>query len=895
MVKTIGTGLSEKIVASEIFIASFRQLERLCAENFLLGSRDNSSQGVSEDLDVPRLLRFADILSHSELPLHRELAYTVVALLQELLVTDTLSPELEATISGFTEAIMIELGNFPAIKTLRRRSELELVPPRSKELTRALKHAIQETSQGEAVFTDAQATIVRSLEGASFFSFSGPTSLGKSFIIKDTLYGLVQKPELENRSIVVLVPTKALITQTVVDLRDVLADLPEVHVSPHPQLSYFLRRRFSRTVFVFTPERLLSYVPEAPREIDYLFVDEAQKVISENDTRSPLYYHAINETLRKFATKLIFASPNIDNPEIFLQLFQKSPEGSIAVPERTVSQRRYLVDFVDQKVSHFEQHFGTADNEYQVPPQWANKFDVVRELSRSNQSIVYINSARGTVTGACEFADSLPDKHDPRLDTLASFAAENVHEDYYLIRCLKKGVAFHHGRMPQELRDKIEELFSVTDSPLQFVFCTSTLLEGVNLPAKNIFVLSDRHGLKMLTRLDFENLIGRAGRLTYDFSGNVICIRDKATAWKGTTRELIRGAGTHRAESFLVNPRKGRKKEYTDIERVLTDKPLPKGRSEESRKATEQYASILTLHELYGQSSPLKDYFVDRIDNAKDILKKVSLSIAAPPEVLRNAPDIPSSSQDGVWNRMKADPASARLVPTDADLTKTSSYLSVLLRIYSEYDWNRQEAIGPDSLVPKRKTSMEPITARLRYWANLMRNWTSGKPLSQIIKGSIRYYETNGEITYRDFESETTYTTEPFIKSDPRHINLVIEETLLDIEVGLRFKIMRYLQNHYELARLAVGQEEAGMNLASLVEYGTSDPVAIALQDAGLSRGAALKVASNFGEFVEVSDDGDLIDLKVDELINAVASDLEVLDELTELFPRQTVSEEVAE
>ncbi|SDS99422.1 Helicase conserved C-terminal domain-containing protein [Pseudarthrobacter equi] len=895
MAKTIGTGLSERIVASEVFVDSFRQLERMCAETFLLVSEDPSSQDASGELDVPRLLRFADILSHSELPLHRELAYTVVALLHELVATDMLDSDMAATVSGFTEAIMIELGNFPAIKTLRRRSELELVPPQSKEVTRALKHAIQETSQGDSVFTDAQATIVRSLEGASFFSFSGPTSLGKSFIIKDTLFGLVQKPELENRSIVVLVPTKALITQTVADLREVLAGLPEVHISPHPQLSYFLRKQFSRTVFVFTPERLLSYLPKAPREIDYLFVDEAQKVISEHDTRSPLYYHAINETLRKFATKLIFASPNIDNPEIFLQLFQKSSEGSIAVPERTVSQRRYLVDFVDRKVSHFEQHFGTADNEYPIPPQWSNKFDVVRDLSRSNQSIVYINSARGTVMGACEFADSLPERHDPRLSSLAAFAAENVHEDYYLIRCLKKGVAFHHGRMPQDLRDKIEELFSATDSPLQFVFCTSTLLEGVNLPAKNIFVLSDRHGLKMLTRLDFENLIGRAGRLTYDFSGNVVCIRDKATTWQGTTRELIRGAGTHKAESFLVNPRKGRKKEYTDIERVLTGKPLPKGRSEEARKATEQYASILTLHELYGQSSPLKDYFVDRIDNAKDILKKVSQSIAVPQEILRNAPDIPSGSQDGVWNRMKADPASARLVPADADLTKTSTYHAVLLRLYSEYDWNRQESTAPDSLVPKRKTSMDPITARLRYWANLMRNWTSGKPLSQIIKGSIRYYETNGEITFRDFDSETTYTTETFIRSDPRHINLVIEETLLDIEVGLRFKIMRYLQNHYELARLALGEDEAGMNLASLVEYGTSDVVAIALQDAGLSRGAALKVASDFAGYVQVADDGDLINLKIDELINAVASDAELLDELTELFPRQPIAKEVAD
>ena len=43
------------------------------------------------------------------------------------------------------------------------------------------------------------------------------------------------------------------------------------------------------------------------------------------------------------------------------------------------------------------------------------------------------------------------------------------------------------------------------------MFCTSTLLEGVNLPAKNIFIFSNAIGNSKFSDVDFWNLAGRAG------------------------------------------------------------------------------------------------------------------------------------------------------------------------------------------------------------------------------------------------------------------------------------------------------------------------------------------------------------------------------------------------
>jgi hypothetical protein len=71
---------------------------------------------------------------------------------------------------------------------------------------------------------------------------------------------------------------------------------------------------------------------------------------------------------------------------------------------------------------------------------------------------------------------------------------------------------------------------------LDYLICTPTLLEGVNLPAKNIFLFSDRYGgatgKEKHSALSFWNLLGRAGRITFGLSGNVYCIEGSIEKYK---------------------------------------------------------------------------------------------------------------------------------------------------------------------------------------------------------------------------------------------------------------------------------------------------------------------------------------------------------------------------
>ena len=61
--------------------------------------------------------------------------------------------------------------------------------------------------------------------------------------------------------------------------------------------------------------------------IHYLFIDEAQK-ISEKEGRIAFYYQIVEMLYRnEVQTHVIFASPHIPNPDIYLELLPDSLEG----------------------------------------------------------------------------------------------------------------------------------------------------------------------------------------------------------------------------------------------------------------------------------------------------------------------------------------------------------------------------------------------------------------------------------------------------------------------------------------------------------------------------------------------------------------------------------------
>ena len=124
----------------------------------------------------------------------------------------------------------------------------------------------------------------------------------------------------EQLNFVYLVPTKALITEVTNDLCDKLGD--NLKDNNYRIVNHFdsigTGSSLTNFIYVLTPERFVNLLlNNFSGAIDYLFIDEAQN-ISKDDSRSTVYYR-IFDLLRQqeYAPKITFASPLIENPEIF--------------------------------------------------------------------------------------------------------------------------------------------------------------------------------------------------------------------------------------------------------------------------------------------------------------------------------------------------------------------------------------------------------------------------------------------------------------------------------------------------------------------------------------------------------------------------------------------------
>lgn len=121
------------------------------------------------------------------------------------------------------------------------------------------------------------------------------------------------------------------------------------------------------------------------------------------------------------------------------------------------------------------------------------------------------------------------------------------------------GIFVHHGTTPQGLRLAIE--YAMQKSLINFVVCTSTLAQGVNLPIRYLIVTSIYQAGERLKVRDFQNLIGRAGRSGMHTEGMVIFSdpdvydqwQQKIESWKfNSSIELLNPDNAEETASSLL-------------------------------------------------------------------------------------------------------------------------------------------------------------------------------------------------------------------------------------------------------------------------------------------------------------------------------------------------------
>jgi len=84
-------------------------------------------------------------------------------------------------------------------------------------------------------------------------------------------------------------------------------------------------------------------------------------------------------------------------------------------------------------------------------------------------------------------------------------------------KAFQRGVGVHYPELPRKYKNAVERLFRLRK--LQVVIATATLALGINMPCKTVIIAGDE---PHFNSLDYHQMIGRAGRRTFDNRGNVV-------------------------------------------------------------------------------------------------------------------------------------------------------------------------------------------------------------------------------------------------------------------------------------------------------------------------------------------------------------------------------------
>lgn len=646
-----------------------------------------------------------------------------------------------------------------------------------------------------------------SANSSKWMSVSAPTSAGKSHIVRVWLEALIESRDDFHAAYIV--PTRALIEEVSRELESTLGT--RATITTLPWGSRIGTR--PHEIFVLTQERLhLLLRQKQDLNFDLIFVDEAQKLA--DGMRGVLLQRALDEATLRGDPQVVFASPLTSNPELLVD----GTDGSrTALLSETVTVNQTLLH-VNQRprqptlwdMRAFIDGQAVPVGEFDLParpvPESKRLALVAVALGRSHSgNVVYANRPSDAEKTAGQIADALNDHWAPDQSVLdvIDLIKKTIHPQFLLAAYLLRGVAFHYGNLPLLIREAVERLFR--DGAIRYLVCTSTLLEGVNLPCQNLFVREPRKGNNTpMSPSDFWNLAGRAGRWGVEFQGNVICVDTDRAGWTQTPirreRQHISRATDAVEREFVPLL------EYIGTETAVSDttaNPLLQslfGILASTRRRSQSISSLSWLS-LTEQEAEAADRIVD------DALAKVHL----PPDLQQMHAGISPFALQRLFDYFvqSGERETFELPPPESDDALDSYRRAISL--CAEY-------LGADfTNIPGRHFSL----------ALLFIDWMRGRPLSLLVSKRLGWLRRNN-----------------------REIRLPqeIRQVLTDVEQYARFEGPLYLACYADVLNAAFPAAQdapAPPDIAMLMELGVSRTTEVSMMGLGLSRTTVVSLAEH--------------------------------------------------
>ena len=450
---------------------------------------------------------------------------------------------------------------------------------------------------------------------------SAPTSYGKTFIMREILYLNQEK----YKNILLVFPTVALLRENALNMEELNQD---------KKMGYNVIKSIDReidcqdrNIFVLTPERAMQLLAQYPNiEIDFFFYDEMYKIdedycndeTDDNDEKKNSYaertfldearaktFRICLYLLSKRVKDYYLAGPNLKREKFGKGMQRYIAENNIQVKE---------IEFEPTKRIMVKAYNKVIDEDYTNLP-YIEKPGIVKIHSKVNDRICdvvnYIEQ-KGygatilyctTPAKANEYATKLAENNQGNVVKNERFSEfiEHLKRNYNIdgsinewsfVNVLEMGFGMHHGKMPKYIQKEILDLFN--EGIFNLLFCTSTIVEGVNTNAKNMVVLNHSKGTKELTVFDFKNIIGRAGRYYHNFVGRYFLV-DKELEKFEHTEDLTLNFVTY--DDQELDPVDIDNSEYMDLSDI--NKNL-------KHKREEQFKEYLLTNDIYEKNRLIK-------------------------------------------------------------------------------------------------------------------------------------------------------------------------------------------------------------------------------------------------------------------------------------------------
>ena len=821
--------------------------------------------------EIMDALRFADLLSKStdtdHSIQHKMWAQEIAALLYGL------CPQ-NKDVQFYAGAVLHSVGNYQGQKLLK--SNYSGIDAYDKIYSEYRRKQLTIPADRQKTFFHFQKVVYDHLND-DCFSYSGPTSMGKSFIMRMFIKEDIALKE-NQKNYALIVPTKALINEV---RRNIIGDLgkslEKCNYRVVTAASDIALEEQHNFILVLTPERLLYLLISYPDlQIDYLFIDEAHKLSGKN-SRGPFYYKVVDMLLRReHRPHFIFAAPNIPNPQVYLRLMNDAIEtgddNRLATSYSPVMQIKFLMDLKGHKIAVYNEHSGRTINVANIDGANVTLNTMLLAFEEKNrglapedrvQTIVYYNGRSKAIKAAQFYSDcdEIQEKHDPELDSLSKDIAQEVHGDYFLSGMIKKGVAYHVGYLPASIRTRIENLFR--SGKITTMFCTSTLLEGVNLPADNLFITDNKIFRSEMTPVDFRNLIGRVGRISFNLYGNVFFVSDDKSVAPEKYVEMLQTPVPNQGLSVVTDPKVLKKVEKQYVVDILKqgDTLIPQRtnehgkelQSEEEYIMMRKFGLVLLRDIMENRDSFVRRSFADILSPAdEDIIReKFSASPTLPDDDINTSVDQTKRLISAIQRGLRYPQSDNGGFRYD-DVTK---FLTALSDIF-EWEVYEKNTLGKESL--------------RRWYAVILCQWMEGYGLSYIMRSAIEYRKNHPDnFRVSAYEPPTVYNDR-----SKEHRNVVFAEVLEAIENVILFSISNYFLRFSNEYKKVHGVTEFDNNWYEYVEFGTTNPITILLQRNGFSREAATYIRSHQTEYVTATTEGVLCLRK--ELLNCGNTSVEM-------------------